>query len=70
MKRVAGALTADDLNSIKTAPGREGSTSQVLWARLGREVERLRGARPETLEAVLAYIEFLTSRRRGTSERN
>lgn len=70
MKRVAGALTADDLNTIKAAPGREGSTSQVLWTRLGREVERLRGARPETLEAVLVYIEFLTSRRRGTSERN
>jgi transcriptional regulator with XRE-family HTH domain len=63
MKRVAGALTADDLNSIRAGKGREGSTSQVLWSRLGREVEKLRGARAETLEAVLAYIEFLTARR-------
>lgn len=69
MKRVAGALTADDLNSVKSVGGREGSTSQVLWTRLGREVERLRGARAETLEAVLAYIEFLTARK-ATSDRN
>lgn len=64
MKRVAGTLTREDLEAVTSA--REGSTGRVLWKRLSREVERLHGASPQTLEAVLAYIEFLTARRRGS----
>lgn len=67
MKRVAATLTKEDLKTVTST--REGSTSQVLWTRLSREIERLRGATPQTLEAVLAYIEFLTTRQRATSER-
>lgn len=67
MKRVAGALTGEDLDSMKAAAAREGTTGQVLWTRLSREIERLRTASPQTLEAVLAYIEFLTARQRGSS---
>lgn len=67
MKRVAATLTREDLETVTST--REGSTSQVLWTRLSREIERLRGATPQTLEAVLAYIEFLTTRQRATSER-
>ena len=67
MKRVAATLTREDLETVTST--REGSTSQVLWTRLSREIERLRGATPQTIEAVLAYIEFLTTRQRATSER-
>lgn len=68
MKRVAGAVTSEDVDSMKAAPA-QGSTSRVLWARLSREIERLRGAPPETLEAVLAYLEFLSTRQREKSDR-
>lgn len=61
MKRVAATLTREDLAAMKSG---EESTGRLLWMRLQREVERLRGAPPQTLEAVLAYIEFLTARRR------
>ncbi len=67
MKRVASTLTRDDLEAVTSA--REGTTGRVLWTRLSREIERLRSASPQTLEAVLAYIEFLITRRRGTTDR-
>lgn len=76
MKRVAATLTREDVDALRatrgrTAGGQDGSASQVLWTRLTREVERLRGAPPETLEAVLTYIEFLVARaRRQTSDRH
>lgn len=63
MKRVAAAITREDLEAMKTgAPSRAAGASAVLWVKLAKELERLRGAPPETLEAVLSYLEFLGGR--------
>lgn len=71
LRRVAGAITGDAVEHLR--PSRTGddtaslparSASRVLWAKLQQELDRLRGAPPETLEALLSYVEFLAARAR------
>lgn len=71
MKRVAAMITREDIDYFReversaTAAGtdlRRDGASRLLWSTIARELERLRGAPPETLEALLAYIEFLTAK--------
>lgn len=72
LRRVALAITGDDVEESR--PARTGeetaglparSASRVLWAKLNRELDSLRGAPPESLEALLSYIEFLVARGRS-----
>lgn len=74
LKRVAASITRDDLEYLRatdrTDPAalRRTGASRLLWSRVTRELERLRTASPETLEALLVYIEFLSAReRRGAA---
>lgn len=69
LRRVASAITGDEVEHLR--PSRTGdeagglparSASRVLWTKLQQELDRLRGAPPETLEALLAYAEFLAAR--------
>lgn len=68
LKRVATSITRDDLEYLRAtdrsdpAMLRRNGASRLLWSRVTRELERLRAASPETLEALLAYIEFLATR--------
>jgi transcriptional regulator with XRE-family HTH domain len=68
LRRVASAITGEDVARLRPWSGDEPvglparSAQQVLWAKLGRELDGLRHAPPETLEALLAYIEFLAAR--------
>lgn len=69
LRRVASAITGEDVERLRpvgageeTAALAARSAQTVLWAKLVRELEALRGASAETLEALLAYIEFLASR--------
>ena len=71
LRRVASAITGEDVERLRPARTEDETTGlparsaqAVLWTKLGRELEGLRGAPPETLEALLAYIEFLASRAR------
>jgi len=72
LRRVALAITGADVEQLRPARTEEEtaglvarSASRVLWATLRRELEGLRGASPETLEALLSYIEFLAARARA-----
>ena len=71
LKRVASVITRDDIEYFRAAERdvsagaidpRQNGASLLLWTRLARELERLRGASPETLEALLTYVEFLAKR--------
>ena len=71
LRRVALAITGDDVEQLR--PARTGdetaglparSASRVLWAKLHQELESLHSAPPESLEALLSYIEFLVARGR------
>ncbi len=73
LKRVASMITSEDVQYFQTARpdfdesagnSRERGAGVLLWARLTREVDRLRGASPETLEALISYVEFLLARER------
>jgi transcriptional regulator with XRE-family HTH domain len=70
LKRVADFITPEDIMYfqgegrslvLSAELGRRGA-SAVLWSRLLGEMEHLRVSSPETLEAVLAYVEFLRAR--------
>ncbi len=72
LKRVADLITPEDITYFQgegrtrvpaAELGRRGA-STVLWAQLLGEMEQLRDSSPETLEAVLAYVEFLRARLR------
>jgi len=69
LRRVASAITDEDVRRLR--PSRTGeetaglparSAQAVLWAKLHTELDALRGAPAETLEALLSYVEFLGSR--------
>jgi len=69
LRRVAAAISGED--ALRLRPLRSGAETSalprrvaqaILWARLRREVEALRDAPAETLEAVLSYLDFLASR--------
>ncbi len=69
LRRVAAVITGEDVEHLRpsrtevdvsTLPSR--TAGRVLWTRVVAELEHLRGASPETLEALLSYIEFLASR--------
>ena len=77
LRRVATAITGEDVERLR--PARSGdetaglparSTQAVLWTRLVRDLEGLRGAPAETLEALLVYIEFLAARARSDGTRS
>lgn len=72
LRRVAAVITRDEVERLRPSRREEDSgglparsASRVLWAKLHQELERLRGASPETLEALLAYTEFLAARAEG-----
>lgn len=74
LRRVALAITGDDVEQLRPAgPGDETnglpsrSATRVLWAKLHQELEGLRNAPPESLEALLSYIEFLATRGRSAA---
>ncbi len=60
MKRVAALVTPADVVDLRS--GRPEPASPVLWARLQATLEKLRGAPPDVLEALLLYVEFLADR--------
>jgi len=69
LRRVASAITGEDVERLRPARTGEETTGlparsaqAVLWAKLRQELDALRGAPPETLEALLAYVEFLAAR--------
>jgi len=73
LKRVASVITSEDVEDFQTSRPDFGDRAGVarargagvlLWTRLTREVERLRGASPETLEALISYVEFLLAKER------
>ncbi len=74
LKRVASVITNEDVEYFRegrpdfAADGawdsRERGAGALLWTRLTRELEGLRGASPEALEALISYVEFLRSRDR------
>lgn len=73
LKRVADLITPEDISYFQgegkarvpmAELGRRGA-STVLWSQLLGEMEHLRDSSPETLEAVLAYVEFLRARLQG-----
>lgn len=75
LKRVADLITPEDITYFQgegkvrvpvSELGRRGA-STVLWSRLLGEMEHLRESSPETLEAVLVYVEFLRARLKGHS---
>lgn len=76
LRRVASAITGEDVERLR--PSRTGdetaglpsrSAQAVLWTKLVAELDGLRGSPPETLEALLAYIEFLAARARAGAGR-
>jgi len=76
LKRVASVITNEDVEYFRgervnfadnSEDSRERGAGVLLWSRLSQEVERLRGASPETLEALISYVEFLQARERQTT---
>ncbi|MER3457048.1 MAG: hypothetical protein C4303_05975 [candidate division GAL15 bacterium] len=57
MKRVAHLVTQEDVAYFRALRGGRGP-----WARLQQVVERMRGAPPEVVEALVSYGEFLLAR--------
>jgi hypothetical protein len=75
LKRVAALITPQDVEDFRrldtglgAADFRQDGASRLLWGQVTQELHRLRGASPETLETLLAYIEYLAARdgRSGT----
>src|SRR2546422_10290285 len=69
LKRVAALITPQDVEDFRRldrGPGaadfRHDGASRLLWVNLTNQLQRLRGTSPETLEALLGYIEYLASR--------
>jgi len=71
LRRVATVITGEDVERLRptgladeavTLPAR--SAGRMLWTKLHRELSRLQDAPPETIEALLAYAEFLAARTR------
>mgnify|MGYP003931869101 CR=1 FL=1 len=60
MKRVAALVTPMDVVELRSA--RPEPASPVLWARLQANLEKLRPAPADVLEALLLYVEFLVDR--------
>lgn len=78
LKRVAALITPQDVEDFRrldTGLGavdfRQDGASRLLWMQVIQDLQRLRGASPETLEALLAYIEYLAARdgRRTSAEK-
>ncbi len=55
-QKVDHSFGASAENSLGTGTG------VLLWTRLTQQLEQLRGATPETLEALISYAEFLLAR--------
>lgn len=71
LRRVATVITGADVERLRPhAPSEETATlpartaGRMLWAKLRRELDRLQDAPPETIEALLSYVEFLSARGR------
>ena len=71
LRRVATVITGEDVERLRpTGPADEAvtlparSAGRILWTKLHRELSRLQDAPPETIEALLAYVEFLAARTR------
>jgi transcriptional regulator with XRE-family HTH domain len=71
LRRVATVITGEDVERLRpSAPTDEAETlssrtaGRMLWTKLRRELDRLQDAPPETIEALLSYVEFLAARRR------
>lgn len=69
LKRVAALITPQDVEDFRrldaglgAADFRQDGASRLLWSKVIQELQRLRGAAPETLDALLAYIEYLAAR--------
>lgn len=69
LKRVAALITPQDVDDFRrldaglgAADFRQDGASRLLWMKVMQELQRLRGASPETLEALLAYVEYLAGR--------
>lgn len=69
LKRVAALITPQDVEDFRrldtglgAADFRYDGASRLLWMNLTHQLQRLRGTSPETLEALLGYIEYLASR--------
>ena len=69
LKRVAALITPQDVEDFRrldTGPGaadfRQDGASRLLWMNVTQQLQRLRGTTPETLEALLGYIEYLAAR--------
>ena len=71
LRRVATVITGEDVERLRpsgpadeavTLPAR--SAGRMLWTKLRRELDRMQDAPPETIEALLAYVEFLAARTR------
>lgn len=69
LKRVAALITPQDVEDFRRLDAglgavdfRQDGASRLLWAKVTQELHRLRGASPETLETLLAYIEYLATR--------
>ncbi len=69
LKRVAALITPQDVDDFRrldaglgAADFRQDGASRLLWAKVIQDLQRLRGASPETLEALLAYVEYLSAR--------
>lgn len=60
MKRVAALVTPADVVELRSA--RPEPASPILWARLHANLEKLRAAPADVLEALLLYVEFLVDR--------
>jgi transcriptional regulator with XRE-family HTH domain len=68
MKRVAALVTQEDVAFLRSSrpPGSARTPSRVdtraLWVRLDEALIRLSDSPPATIEALLAYVEFLAAR--------
>lgn len=69
LKRVAALITPQDVEDFRrldsglgAAGFRHDGASRLLWMNVTQQLQRLRGTSPETLEALLGYIEYLASR--------
>lgn len=72
LRRVATVITGEDVERLRpSGPADEAvmlparSAGRMLWTKLHREIGRLQDAPPETIEALLAYVEFLAARSRS-----
>ncbi len=71
LRRVATVITGEDVERLRPSGPSDEATAlpartagRMLWSKLHRELDRLQEAPPETIEALLAYVEFLAARTR------